>query len=33
VHNPASGVTHTVVSNTSNGAWPVTDVLAELLQT
>jgi len=33
VHNPVSGVTHTVVSNTSNGAWPVTDVLGELLQT
>jgi CubicO group peptidase (beta-lactamase class C family) len=33
VHNPVSGVTHTVVSNTSNGAWPVTDVLGELLRT
>jgi CubicO group peptidase (beta-lactamase class C family) len=33
VHNPVSGVTHTVVSNWSNGAWPVTDVLAGLLQT
>jgi CubicO group peptidase (beta-lactamase class C family) len=32
VHDPASGVTHTVVSNTSNGAWPVADVLGELLQ-
>ncbi len=33
VHNPVSGMTHTVVSNWSNGAWPVTDVLGELLQT
>ena len=33
VHDPVSGVTHTVVSNWSDGAWPVTDVLAELLQT
>ena len=32
VHNPVSGVTHTVVSNTSNGTWPVTDVLGELLR-
>jgi CubicO group peptidase (beta-lactamase class C family) len=33
VHNPVSGMTHTVVSNWSNGAWPVTNALGELLQT
>lgn len=33
VHDPASGVTHTVISNTSAGAWPVTRLLdAVLLQ-
>jgi CubicO group peptidase (beta-lactamase class C family) len=31
VHSPATGVTHTVVSNTSAGAWPVTRQLGELL--
>jgi CubicO group peptidase (beta-lactamase class C family) len=31
VHDPASGLTHTVVSNTSAGAWPVSDRLTELL--
>ncbi len=33
VHNPVSGITHTVVSNSSNGAWPVTELVGELLQT
>jgi CubicO group peptidase (beta-lactamase class C family) len=31
VHSPAAGGTHTVVSNTSAGAWPVTRRLSELL--
>ena len=31
VHNPHSDVTHTVISNTSDGAWPVTELLAERL--
>jgi CubicO group peptidase (beta-lactamase class C family) len=31
VHDPRSNVTHTVVSNTSNGAWPITRRLDELL--
>ena len=33
VHDPRSDVTHTVVSNTSDGAWPVTELLAERLGT
>jgi CubicO group peptidase (beta-lactamase class C family) len=31
VHDPGSGVTHTVISNTSEGAWPLTRLLAEQL--
>jgi CubicO group peptidase (beta-lactamase class C family) len=31
VHDPAAGRTHTVLSNTSSGAWPVTRRLDELL--
>jgi CubicO group peptidase (beta-lactamase class C family) len=31
VHDPAVGVTHTVLSNTTAGAWPVTRRLDELL--
>ena len=31
VHDPARGYTHTVVSNTTNGAWPVTRRVHELL--
>jgi CubicO group peptidase (beta-lactamase class C family) len=31
VHDPAGGRTHTVLSNTSSGAWPVTKLLDELL--
>jgi CubicO group peptidase (beta-lactamase class C family) len=31
VHDPRSSVTHTVISNTSDGAWPVTRRLDELL--
>jgi CubicO group peptidase (beta-lactamase class C family) len=31
VHDPASEITHTVVANTSEGAWPVTEHLDELL--
>lgn len=33
VHDPARRVTHTVVSNTSDGAWPITRLLAESLST
>ena len=31
VHSEATGVTHTVLSNTTAGAWPVTARLSELL--
>jgi CubicO group peptidase (beta-lactamase class C family) len=31
VHDPASTTTHTVISNTSEGAWPITDLLDERL--
>jgi len=31
VHDPTSAVTHTVISNSSDGAWPVTQRLDELL--
>jgi CubicO group peptidase (beta-lactamase class C family) len=31
VHDPAQRITHTVVSNTSDGAWPITRLLAERL--
>jgi CubicO group peptidase (beta-lactamase class C family) len=31
VHDPRSDVTHTVLSNTSDGAWPITRSLDELL--
>jgi CubicO group peptidase (beta-lactamase class C family) len=31
VHDPAAAVTHTVISNTSGGAWPITRKLDELL--
>jgi CubicO group peptidase (beta-lactamase class C family) len=30
-HHPASSLTHTVISNTSDGAWPVSRVLSERL--
>lgn len=33
VHDPRSDLTHTVISNTSDGAWPLTRVLAERLGT
>ncbi|MCW2714022.1 MAG: putative Serine-type D-Ala-D-Ala carboxypeptidase [Frankiales bacterium] len=33
VHDPTSGVTHTVLSNTTEGAWPVSHHLSELLGT
>lgn len=33
VHDPRSDVTHTVMSNTTDGAWPVTRFLAERLGT
>jgi CubicO group peptidase (beta-lactamase class C family) len=31
VHDPGSAVTHTVISNSSYGAWPVAQLLDELL--
>ena len=31
VHDPATGVTHTVLSNTTDGAWPLARHLQELL--
>jgi len=33
VHDPSSRVTHTVISNDSEGAWPLTERLAELMAT
>ena len=33
VHDPRAGLTHTVISNTSDGAWPVTRFLDERLAT
>jgi hypothetical protein len=32
-HDPVTGLTHTVVSNWSDGAWPVSRHLAEVLRT
>jgi CubicO group peptidase (beta-lactamase class C family) len=32
VHDPSAHVTHTVISNTSEGAWPITQKLDEVLQ-
>jgi len=32
VHNPTSGLTYTVISNTAEGAWPITRRLTELLE-
>ncbi|WP_209305489.1 hypothetical protein [Blastococcus sp. CT_GayMR20] len=32
VHSEAAGVTHTVLSNTTAGAWPVTARLSEVLR-
>jgi len=31
VHDPGSAVTHTVISNSSDGVWPITQRLDELL--
>lgn len=33
VHDPARRITHTVISNTADGAWPITQLLAERLST
>ena len=30
-HDPASGTTYTVISNWSDGAWPIVEVLDEAL--
>jgi hypothetical protein len=32
-HDPASQTTYTVISNTSEGAWPILDLLDERLAT
>ena len=31
VHDPSRGITHTVASNTSDGAWPISRHLADEL--
>jgi len=31
VHEPGSRMTHTVISNTSDGAWPITRLLDQML--
>jgi hypothetical protein len=31
VHDPATGLTHTVISNTTDGAWPVSRTLRQVL--
>jgi CubicO group peptidase (beta-lactamase class C family) len=33
VHDPERKITHTVMSNTSDGAWPMTQLLADMLET
>jgi CubicO group peptidase (beta-lactamase class C family) len=33
VHDPERRITHTVISNTTDGAWPVTRLLGEMLST
>ena len=33
VHDPVRRITHTVIANTSEGAWPLTRLLAEQLST
>ena len=33
VHDPRSSLTHTVISNTSEGAWPIGRYLEERLAT
>ena len=33
VHDPATGVTYTVISNSSDGAWPILELLADRLGT
>ena len=32
-HDPSSTITHTVISNTSEGAWPIVELLDERLGT
>ena len=32
VHDPASAITYTVISNTSEGAWPIVELLEERLE-
>jgi len=32
VHNPATDLTHTVISNDTDGAWPVAKRLAGLVE-
>ena len=31
LHDPRSNLTHTVISNTTDGAWPITRLLSERL--
>jgi CubicO group peptidase (beta-lactamase class C family) len=33
MHDPDSSTTHTVISNTTDGAWPITSLLEQLLET
>ena len=33
VHDPRAGITHTVISNTSDGAWPIARLISERLAT
>ena len=33
VHDPSTGLTYTVISNSSDGAWPITELLADRLRT
>jgi hypothetical protein len=33
VHGPSTGVTYTVISNSSDGAWPILELLADRLGT
>ena len=33
VHDPSTGLTYTVISNSSDGAWPITELLADRLAT
>ena len=32
-HDPTTGTTHTVISNTTDGAWPIARLLVQSLST